>query len=150
MSLLRWFIGCFILLSVSLVHASNFHTLLINHHPFTIEIPETPNEYYQGLMYRSALPESQGMLFFFDEQSVNNVAMWMKHTYIPLDLLFIGPDHRIHCIIENTIPLSVKLLSCNQSTLAVVELNAGEVKKYNIQKDLIVEMPKGIYKNKYY
>lgn len=62
--------------------------------------------------------------------------MWMKNTYLPLDMLFIGSDYQIKCILEYTQPLSLTLLSCDEATLAVIELNAGEVNKFKLKKGM--------------
>jgi len=73
-------------------------------HAFQVEMAITPEEKERGLMFRRELPEGQGMLFDF--QFDQNVAFWMKNTYIPLDMLFIRADGRILRIAENTEPLS--------------------------------------------
>src|SRR5215813_9665132 len=56
-------------------------------YPFTVEIANTDEERSKGLMFRRELPEGRGMLFDF-KQDVN-ASMWMKNTYIPLDMIFI-------------------------------------------------------------
>ncbi len=112
-------------------NAGSFTSLIINQHRFKVELPTTVKEYYQGLMYRHHLPLGQGMLFFFLKDQENKVVMWMKHTYIPLDMLFIGPDFRIQCI-RHAKPRSLKLIGCDKPTWAVLELNAGEAGEFGL------------------
>jgi uncharacterized membrane protein (UPF0127 family) len=138
--LVRYKIGLLLILFISsIAHASEVITIRINHHPFRIEVPHTAKEYDQGLMYRHSMPKSSGMIFLFDKADAQHAVMWMKNTYIPLDMLFIGPDKRIVCIIQHTTPLSLKKIKCKKSVLAVIELNAGEVKQFNLAKGLKIE-----------
>jgi uncharacterized membrane protein (UPF0127 family) len=106
----------------------------INQQSFYLEVPQTAKEYKQGLMYRHHMPAHQGMMFRFNPD--NQPIMWMKNTYIPLDILFIGADHRIKCIVEQARPLSLKLVRCPVPVAAVIELNAGEVKKCHLLKGM--------------
>lgn len=108
----------------------------INHHLFTLNIPKTSKQYIQGLMFRHHLPERTGMLFAIDPKDSHHFDMWMKNTYIPLDMLFIGPDYRITCIKKNAKPLSLKHISCPSPTIAVIEINGGEANKYHLVKGM--------------
>ena len=63
----------------------------------------------KGLMYRKSLPEDAGMLFDFKYEKP--VSMWMKNTFIPLDMLFISNNKKIVHIAENTTPFSEKTVS---------------------------------------
>src|ERR1041385_5633724 len=56
-------------------------------HAFTVELAVTDEERMTGLMYRKELVEGRGMLFDFKRDQ--DVSMWMKNTYIPLDMVFI-------------------------------------------------------------
>lgn len=133
---------CILLIGLTMslmTHALDTVTLAINKQLFQLELPKTAKEYSEGLMYRKHLPVGHGMLFLFDPRSQNKPAMWMKNTYIPLDLLFIDEAYRIACIIEHAQPLSLTLLSCEVPVTAIIELNAGEVKKFQLKKgDTIV------------
>jgi hypothetical protein len=81
-------------------------------------------------MFRRELPEGQGMLFDF--QFDQNVAFWMKNTYIPLDMLFIRSDGRILRIAENTEPLSERNIPSGGPVRAVLEVIGGTAKKLGI------------------
>ena len=99
-------------------------------HTFQVEMAITPEEKEHGLMFRRELPEGQGMLFDF--QFDQNVAFWMKNTYIPLDMLFIRSDGRILRIAENTEPLSERNIPSGGPVRAVLEVIGGTAKKLGI------------------
>ena len=98
---------------------------------FTVEIADTDALRARGLMFRQRLPEDRGMLFDFGEP--RPVAMWMKNTYIPLDMLFIRKDGTIAYIAENTVPKSLDTVGISEPVLAVLELAGGVTKKHGIR-----------------
>jgi uncharacterized membrane protein (UPF0127 family) len=99
-------------------------------HAFQVEMAITPEEKERGLMFRRELPEGRGMLFDF--QTDQNVAFWMKNTYIPLDMLFIRGDGSILRIAENTQPLSERNIPSGGPVRAVLEVIGGTAKKLGI------------------
>lgn len=98
---------------------------------FTVEIADTDALRARGLMFRQRLPEDRGMLFDFQEP--RPVSMWMKNTYIPLDMLFIRKDGTIAYIAENTVPKSLDTVGISEPVLAVLELAGGVAKKHGIR-----------------
>jgi uncharacterized membrane protein (UPF0127 family) len=97
---------------------------------FSVEVMRTPDERAKGLMYRRELPEGRGMLFDFSPEQ--NVSMWMKNTYISLDMIFIRADGRILRIAENTRPESEAIIPAGGPVRGVLEVIAGTAKKYGI------------------
>ena len=97
---------------------------------FSVEMATTEQEKETGLMYRKELPDGKGMLFDFSPEQ--QVSMWMKNTYISLDMIFIRADGRILRIAENTEPQSTKIISSGGLAKGVLEVIAGTAKKYGI------------------
>jgi len=100
-------------------------------HVFSVEMATTEEEKTTGLMYRKELPDGKGMLFDFSPEQ--QISMWMKNTYIPLDMIFIRADGRILRIAENTEPLSTRIISSGGLAKGVLEVIAGTAQKYGIQ-----------------
>jgi uncharacterized membrane protein (UPF0127 family) len=98
---------------------------------FTVEIADTDELRQRGLMFRQRLADDRGMLFDFGEP--RQVAMWMKNTLIPLDMLFIRKDGTIAYIAENTTPGSLEAVGVNEPVLAVLELAGGVTRKHGIR-----------------
>jgi uncharacterized membrane protein (UPF0127 family) len=96
---------------------------------FSVELASTGPALDRGLMYRRSLPAGQGMLFDFGSEQ--RITMWMKNTYLPLDMIFIGVDGRISRIAANTKPLSTSLISGGRARY-VLEVNAGAARKLGI------------------
>ncbi|AHY50768.1 DUF192 domain-containing protein [Bradyrhizobium japonicum] len=98
---------------------------------FSVEMATTEEEKQTGLMYRKELADGKGMLFDFKPEQ--EVSMWMKNTYVSLDMIFIRSDGRILRIAENTEPLSTKIISSQGPARAVLEVVAGTAQKYGIR-----------------
>jgi len=97
---------------------------------FVVEIADTQHKRTQGLMERVSLAPDHGMLFIFDHQS--NHGLWMKNTYLSLDMIFFDNDFRVVGVRENTQPLSLEIVTINQDSRYVLEVLAGTAKKYGI------------------
>ncbi|MEA2838074.1 MAG: uncharacterized protein QOD89_2624 [Bradyrhizobium sp.] len=99
-------------------------------HVFSVEMATTEKEKETGLMYRKELADGKGMLFDFSPEQ--QISMWMKNTYISLDMIFIRADGRILRIAENTEPESTRIISSGGPAKGVLEVIAGTAKKYGI------------------
>lgn len=99
-------------------------------HAFAVEVATTDQERATGLMYRKELPEGRGMLFDFGRDQ--EVSMWMKNTYVSLDMIFIRSDGRILRIAENTEPLSTRIISSGGAVRGVLEVVAGTARRLGI------------------
>jgi uncharacterized membrane protein (UPF0127 family) len=108
-------------------------------HPFTIEIAETSWQRAQGLQYRKSMAPDHGMLFNFRKPV--SVSMWMKNTYMPLDILFISEHGKIINIIHNTEPLSLSSINAVGPAKGALELLAGTVNRLNIKAGDMVLHP---------
>lgn len=100
-------------------------------HDFVAELALDDAQRAQGLMFRKSMPSENGMLFDFGEARA--VAMWMRNTLIPLDMLFIGRDGRITHIHENAVPHSEAIISSRGPVKFVLELNGGAAKRSGIK-----------------
>jgi len=95
-----------------------------------VEIARTEAEKRKGLMFRKNLAEDHGMLFVYDDAKVR--VFWMKNTYIPLDMIFIGPDKRIAGIVENAAPETRTPRKINKPSQFVLEVKGGQADKHGL------------------
>lgn len=97
----------------------------------TVEITESNEEKMRGLMFRTALADDQGMIFYYDQPQ--DVTMWMRNTYIPLDMVFIKPDGTVQRIVERTEPLSEAIISSVDPVIACLELAGGAAQRLGLK-----------------
>lgn len=90
---------------------------------FKIWTADNPRREEQGLMFIRELDEHAGMLFEFPGNP--QPTMWMKNTYVSLDLLFIDARGRIDYIAAQATPLSLDIIASPKPSLAVLELKGG-------------------------
>jgi uncharacterized protein len=98
---------------------------------FRIWIADTPARQQQGLMWIRKLPADRGMLFVLDEP--RPMTMWMKNTYVALDILFVDSTGRILEISADAKPLSLDLIASRVVVGAVLEIKAGEARRRGIK-----------------
>ena len=87
----------------------------------------------RGLMFVRELPETTGMLFVYEQSDYRS--MWMKNTFIPLDIVFVRTDGTIANIVKNTEPQSLKSIASAEPVQFVLELNAGVTDKFGIDEN---------------
>lgn len=95
-----------------------------------MEVARNDEDRTRGLMHRKSMPERHGMLFDFESEQP--IFMWMKNTYIPLDMLFIRKDGTIIRIEEMTTPHSLRTIASGEPARAVIELNGGAASRLGI------------------
>ena len=100
-------------------------------HAFVVEVARSPDQQEQGLMFRQSLGDSAGMIFPYDPPQV--ASFWMKNTLIPLDMIFIRPDHTIARVADNTVPLSLDPVSAGEPVSAVLEIRGGRAAELGVR-----------------
>ena len=100
-------------------------------HEFSVEVMRSAPQRERGLMFRRFLPQERGMLFDF--ASEQPVMMWMKNTYLPLDIIFIGRAGKVVGLAENTEPLSEKIIPSGAPAYGVLEINAGTAARIGLR-----------------
>lgn len=97
---------------------------------FNVEIARSEQQRARGLMYRKGMKAHEGMLFLFEADQM--VSMWMKNTYIPLDIIFINKEGGIVHIAKSTVPHSLDVISSRMPVISALEVNGGVTKRLNI------------------
>jgi uncharacterized protein len=100
-------------------------------HAIDIEIADTMEEKALGLMFRTSVPDNTGMLFPYG--APQDITMWMRNTYVSLDMVFIRADGVVHRIAARTEPLSEKIVSSEGNVSAVLELGAGAAERLGLK-----------------
>lgn len=100
-------------------------------HAFRVEVAASGAEQEKGLMFRTAMGADEGMIFPMDPPRM--AAFWMKNTVIPLDIIFIGPDHRVLNVAANAVPYDLTALPSAGPAAAVLELNGGRAAQIGLK-----------------
>jgi uncharacterized membrane protein (UPF0127 family) len=106
-------------------------------HTFDVEVMRSQAELERGLMFRRQMAPDRGMLFDFGE--AQSVSMWMKNTYLPLDMVFIAADGKVVNVKENATPMSEAIIASKGPVLGVLELNAGTAKRIGLKAGDLVK-----------
>lgn len=96
-----------------------------------IEIADTPYEIETGLMYRTSMENTQGMLFIFEDERPRY--FYMKNTQLPLDIIFLDEDKKVVGFAKNTVPLDETSLPSGAPAWYVLEVNAGWADGWGIE-----------------
>jgi uncharacterized membrane protein (UPF0127 family) len=106
---------------------------------FDVYLARSSQQTSRGLMFVRYLPQFTGMLFVYPQTRV--LSMWMKNTYIPLDILFIRADGTIANIETHTVPLTLDSVSAIEPLNYALELNAGVTERLRIDTNSRVYLP---------
>lgn len=99
-------------------------------HHFDVELALTERQQAQGLMFRRSMPADAGMLFVSPRE--REITMWMKNTFIPLDMIFADSSGRIVSIAKRAVPQSLEVISSRRPAQYVLEVNGGVTDRLGI------------------
>ena len=102
-------------------------------HRFDVYLALDREQQRRGLMFVRDLPERRGMFFVYEADAF--LSMWMKNTFISLDILFVRADLTIASIAEDTEPQSLRTISATEPVRYVLELKAGTSRQLGIRPD---------------
>mgnify|MGYP001818486537 CR=1 FL=1 len=105
-------------------------------HGIDIYLALNREQQIRGLMHVRELPEMTGMLFVYGRDDYRS--MWMKTTYISLDLLFVRSDGTVASIARNTEPQSLRSIRSIEPVRFVLELNAGMADKLALDENSLL------------
>jgi hypothetical protein len=100
---------------------------------FEIYVASSRAQQMRGLMHVRELPPFTGMIFIYRQAGIRS--MWMKNTYLPLDMVFIRGDGTVSSVNAHTTPLSLESQASIEPVNFVLELNAGVTEKLAIGTD---------------
>lgn len=100
-------------------------------HTVRVELALDEASQQRGLMFRRHLAADSGMLFIYDP--ARPIGMWMKNTYLSLDMLFADESGRIVSIVERTEPFSRRIITVPGLVFAVLEVNGGTAERLGIR-----------------
>ncbi len=100
------------------------------------EVAATDAARQQGLMLRTKMGASEGMVFDF--QAPAGVCMWMKNTLIPLSVAFIDSEGVI-VNIEDMQPETTDSHCAKKTVRYALEMNQGWFKQKNIKPGVKIE-----------
>jgi len=105
-------------------------TLTAGMHQITAQVASTPQQREIGLMFRKEMPQQEGMLFVFEEPSLQ--CFWMKNTLLPLTAAFVADDGSIVNLADMK-PQTTNSHCSTKPVRYVLEMNQGWFAKKGIK-----------------
>jgi hypothetical protein len=105
-------------------------TLSAGMHQIDAQVARTPDQRATGLMYRKEMPQHEGMLFVFEQPTVQ--CFWMKNTFLPLTAAFVADDGTIVNLADMT-PLALDSHCSAKPVRYVLEMNQGWFSKKGVK-----------------
>ena len=121
---LKFFLVFFISSNAFSADETKINNLLSN-----IEVASNPNDRRKGLMFRKSLPEDHGMFFVWEYRE--RQCMWMRNTYVPLNVAYIDTKGKILEIYE-MLPLSEDSICSKKRVKYALEVNLDWFKRNNV------------------
>lgn len=99
-------------------------------HVYKVEFADTANQQATGMMFRKSMAPDSGMLF--PMQPARLATFYMRNTYVPLDIIFIGEGGRVLNVGKGE-PLNEDIVAADGLTIAVLELKGGEAARIGLK-----------------
>lgn len=99
-------------------------------HLIDTQVAATAEQRQTGLMHRPSMPQTEGMLFIFEEPGIQ--CFWMKNTLLPLTAAFVADDGRIVNLADMA-PQTTQSHCSTQPVRYVLEMNKGWFDKKGIK-----------------
>jgi uncharacterized membrane protein (UPF0127 family) len=99
-------------------------------HQIDAQVAATPEQRATGLMFRKQMPQHEGMLFAFEQPSVQ--CFWMKNTLLPLTAAFVADDGELVNLVDMK-PQSLDSHCSAKPVRYVLEMNQGWFAKRGIK-----------------
>ena len=97
---------------------------------FDVYLAEDFDQQRRGLMFVRDMPETTGMLFIYEQIDIRSI--WMKNTYIPLDIVFARDDGSVINIVRDATPQTLNSNRSTEPASYVLELNGGTTRRLAI------------------
>ena len=97
---------------------------------FDVYLAENFDQHRRGLMFVRDMPEATGMLFIYEQIDIRSI--WMKNTYIPLDIVFARGDGSVINVVRDATPQTLNSNRSTEPARYVLELNAGTTRRLAI------------------
>lgn len=123
------FFAFVVVASVSGCADGDLYRLSIGSIQLDIEIADTEETRARGLMFRESIPESQGMLFVFEESSVR--AFYMRNTSVPLSIAYID-ERLVIREIHDMEPFSLESVVSRNPAMYALEVNQGAFGRWGV------------------
>lgn len=104
--------------------------VIFPHGSVVAEVADTPVQRRRGLMFRKQLAPNAAMLFVYPDDAVHS--MWMRDTYIALDMIFMDASMRVVGVVEDARPLDDRHQSPGMPSRYVLEVNAGWARSHGV------------------
>jgi len=112
-------------------------TLRAGMHNIRAQAAATPDQRATGLMHRREMAQHEGMLFVFEQPSVQ--CFWMKNTLLPLTIAFIADDGTV-VNLRDMQPGDVSGQHCSDKPVRyALEMNLGWFAKRGVKPGTRIE-----------
>jgi uncharacterized protein len=105
-------------------------TLSAGMHQIDAQVAQTFDQRMTGLMFRKEMPQHEGMLFVFEQPTVQ--CFWMRNTFLPLTAAFIADDGTVVNLADMK-PQALDSHCSAKPVRFVLEMNQGWFAKKGIK-----------------